>query len=141
MSRSPHCEIARLAPHRASRMVAPHRRSAWPCLGAPVDVVTVYLLRAIAAGDELEEERHHHVAEDAAGPRGGLAVVDPGGLFDDALHARAACLLEGGERLVRVGEIPQALAQLHSVLDGQRGALPGAWRGRVRGVPDDDHPV
>src|SRR5205814_8752312 len=71
----------------------------------------------------------------------GLVVVAPGGLFDDLLRAGTPDLFERGEGLAWSGEITQALGELYSVLDGQRGSLPGGGRRRVRGVTDDDHPV
>ena len=90
--------------------------------GTPVDVVAVELLAGLAVGDEFDEDRkhyrHHHVPDDAGGAGGGLVVVDPGGLFDDPLHAGTAQLLECGEGPVRPGQIAQALAQQHRVLDG-----------------------
>jgi len=80
-------------------------------------VVAVELLAGFAVGDEFDEDRHHHrhhhVSPDAGSAGGGFAVVNPRSLFDDPLHPRASQLFEGGEGLVRSGQVAQALGELH----------------------------
>lgn len=46
----------------------------------------------------------------------------------------------GLERGLRVGPVTQAAGQFDGAFDGERGALPGAWRGCVYGITDEGHP-
>src|SRR5262249_34395318 len=77
----------------------------------------------LAVGGHGQDHWQHGVAEDPGGGAGGLAVVDAGGPFDDALDTGPAGCLEGGERRLGAGLVAQALGEHDRVFDGQGGAL------------------
>src|SRR5262249_40988393 len=99
------------------------------CGTVPVDVVVVGLLLSLAVGGHGQDHWQHGVAEDPGDGAGGLAVVDAGGPFDDALDTGPAGCLRGGGRRLGAGLVAQAFGEDARVFGGQGGAPGGGGGG------------